>query len=425
METLRYNSTGSLVEAIQLALKRSGFYKGNLDGIFKSQTQDAVINFQKSKGLTADGIVGKDTYSALSPYLRGYAIYTICKGDTLYSIARRHSTTVNAITAANPEVNPQNLKIGSQIYVPFIFPLTPTNISYSYMLNAYVIDGLRARYPFLNIFSIGQSELGKELLTVKIGNGQKTLYYNAAFHANEWITTPVLLKFIEDYAAAIVSDGNIFGVKAMSLSAEYTLYLTPMVNPDGVDLVTGAISHGEIYDNAVKIANDYPSIPFPDGWNANINGIDLNLQFPALWEKAKETKYNEGFISPAPKEFPGNTPLSEPESRAVFDFTKRNDFLLTLSYHTQGELIYWKFDDFFPPLSYEIATRLSSVSGYSLDLTPENSDFAGYKDWFIKEYNRPSYTVEAGKGQNPLPITQFDKIYKENLGLLVTALTSV
>ncbi len=425
METLRYGNTGSLVEAVQLALKRSGFYKGNLDGIFKSQTQNAVTDFQKANGLTPDGIVGKATYSAIAPYLRGYFTHTIRKGDTLYSIARMHSTTVNAIASSNPNIDPLNLKIGSKIYVPFLFPLTPTSISYSYMLNTYILDGLKARYPFITLFSIGQSVMGKELLTVKIGTGAKTLYYNAAFHSNEWITTPVLLKFIEDYASAIASDGEIFGVKANDLSQKYTLYLTPMVNPDGVDLVTGAISHGEDYDNAVNIATNYPNISFPDGWNANINGVDLNLQFPALWEKAKEVKSSEGFTSPAPKEFPGFSPLSEPESRAVYDFTNKNNFLLTLSYHTQGELIYWKFSDFMPPRSYEIGDKLSSVSGYSLELTPENSDFAGYKDWFIQKYNRPSYTVEVGKGQNPLPISQFDKIYSDNLGLLVTAMTNL
>ena len=43
----------------------------------------------------------------------------------------------------------------------------------------------------------------------------------------------------------------------------------------------------------------------------------------------------------------------------------------------------------------------------------------GYKDWFIQTYNRPGYTIEAGLGENPLPITQFDEIYKNNLGILI------
>ena len=49
------------------------------------------------------------------------------------------------------------------------------------------------------------------------------------------------------------------------------------------------------------------------------------------------------------------------------------------------------------------------------------SSFAGYKDWFIKVFRRPGFTIEAGSGENPLPIGQFEEIYRDNLGILVTA----
>ena len=66
-----------------------------------------------------------------------------------------------------------------------------------------------------------------------------------------------------------------------------------------------------------------------------------------------------------------------------------------------------------------IGRQFSNVSGYSLETTPYSSSFAGYKDWFIQQYNRPAYTIEAGLGQNPLPISQFDTIYGDNIGILV------
>ena len=65
---------------------------------------------------------------------------------------------------------------------------------------------------------------------------------------------------------------------------------------------------------------------------------------------------------------------------------------------------------------------MSERSGYSLEITPEYSSFAGYKDWFIQTYNLPGYTIEAGLGVNPLPLSQFDKIYRDNIGILVTGL---
>lgn len=111
METLKLNSTGPTVELVQSILKKLGFYKGNIDGIFGPQTQSAVINFQKQFGLNPDGIVGPKTWSALMPYIDGYTIYTIRNGDTIYNLANRFSTTTNAILTANPNINANNLLI--------------------------------------------------------------------------------------------------------------------------------------------------------------------------------------------------------------------------------------------------------------------------------------------------------------------------
>ena len=67
----------------------------------------------------------------------------------------------------------------------------------------------------------------------------------------------------------------------------------------------------------------------------------------------------------------------------------------------------------------KIGKKFAELSGYTLTDVPYNSSFAGFKDWFIQKYNKPGYTIEAGIGENPLPITQFDEIYNDNLGILV------
>lgn len=124
--------------------------------------------------------------------------------------------------------------------------------------------------------------------------------------------------------------------------------------------------------------------------------MDLNLQFPAGWEQAKQIKFEQGFTSPAPRDFVGFGPLTEPEALAIYNFTLEHDFSLILSYHTQGEVIFWQFQDYRPQKSFFIGSQFSNFSGYSLEDTPFNSSFAGYKDWFIQSYIRPGYTIEAG-----------------------------
>ena len=278
------------------------------------------------------------------------------------------------------------------------------------------------RYPFCRTEVIGQTRFGRELRTLVIGNGKRRVFYSAAHHANEWITTPVLLKFAEEFAQALETGGNIFGVPAQTLAERVTIYTLPMADPDGVDLVTGAIAPGQPqYERAREFADNYPNIPFPSGWKANLNGVDLNLQYPAGWLQAREIKFSQGYTRPGPRDYVGRAPLDQTESAAIGEYTLRIDPDLVLAYHSQGKEIYWQFLNYEVPGARELGEELARVSGYTLAQPAESSSYAGFKDWFIKMFRRPGYTVEVGQGMNPLPLEQFDEIYRDNLGILVTA----
>lgn len=369
MEILKLGSNGTLVEYLQSTLKTLGFYKGNIDGIFGNQTKSAVITFQREFGISQDGIVGKDTWNKLSNF----------------------------------------------------FYIVPTDISYGSNILSINLEGFSKKYPFLEQGNFGYSALGKNLKYLKFGNGSKQVFYSASIHANEWITSVLIMKFIENLSTAYLNKSTIWGYPAQELFNNYSLYLVPMINPDGVDLVVGNTQKylPDIYAQAKKLSTNYPSIPFPNGWKANINGIDLNLQFPAEWETARINKYAQGYTKPGPRDFVGSRPLEASETLALYNFTLSKNFSLILAYHTQGEVIYWKFLNYLPPNSYEIGKHFSQVSGYLLESTPYSSGFAGYKDWFIQNYNRPGYTIEAGIGENPLPISQFQEIYNKNIGILI------
>lgn len=416
---MQEGSLGPEVELLQSILKKLQFYSGKIDGIFNLATKEALIRFQKNYGVKPDGIVGKNTMARLKPYINGYTYYVIRPGDTLYKIAMQFNTNVNFILFANNNINPNELQIGQVIIVPF-GEVVKTDISYTYSFMQSNLNALRTIYPFLQFGSIGNSVLNRQITYVKIGNGSKQVLYNSSIHANEWITAVLTMKFIERFSKSYVLDTNIFGYRARDLFEDCSLYIIPMMNPDGVDLVTGYFNENdEIYKQASNIARSYPEIPFPSGWKANIKGVDLNLQFPANWEEAMEIKYAEGFRTPAPRDYVGVAPISQPESIALYNFTNRNKIRLTISFHSQGKVIYWRYLDYMPEGSFEIAREFSRVSGYELDETPLRSSFAGYRDWFIQDFNRPGFTVEVGEGENPLPISSFDEIYSNIEGIFV------
>ncbi len=301
-----------------------------------------------------------------------------------------------------------------------VLGIVPTDVPMTYEVCERSIRELAKTYPAIKTRVLTETAFGRSVQALELGTGRRRVLYTAAHHANEWITAPVLLKFAEELAGAAASGGEIRGVSARFVLETARICLVPMVNPDGVDLVTGGIREGtQPYVLAEKIARDFPDVPFPAGWKANLMGVDLNLQYPAGWLRAREIKFSQGYTRPAPRDYVGRAPLGQPEARALARYTWEVDPALVLALHTQGREIYWQFQDIPVPGARELGEEFARVSGYALAEVPAASGFAGYKDWFIQDFRRPGFTIECGLGENPLPLSQFAEIYRDNLGIFI------
>lgn len=258
---------------------------------------------------------------------------------------------------------------------------------YTYTNLSADIEYFCTHYPEHPVFSIGKSLSGRDIYAIKLGRGMRRLFLSGAYHGTEHLTAKVLMKFATDIAC-----GNIGYDAALD---DVSLYIVPMVNPDGNGIAATGIYH-----------------------QANARGVDINHNFDALWELSKQALAAAGFDKPGATKYPGSFPESEPETRAIADFTRENRFDAVMALHSQGEVIYYDFCGIVPDGTEEYLSEFERVSRYRRDVAVGSAACGGFKDWFIKKFRRPGFTVEIGLGENPLPLSDFDSIYKDVFPIL-------
>ncbi len=264
--------------------------------------------------------------------------------------------------------------------------------AYTYSKLERDLEKYKSRFTNATIFSIGKSVEGRKLYALRIGRGDgNKILFNGAHHGMEWLTSKLLIQF-----AFELTEGCFDRVLP---GKDYTLYIIPMINPDGVEIA----SMGK-------------------EWQANANGVDLNHNYDAMWHMSKQSEKELGISGPCKSRFSGNFPESEPESHSLANFTRQNNFDIVLAFHSQGEVIYQDFCGFIPEKSYLYSYNFEKVSPYRVETPIAEASHGGYKDWFIKTFKRPGFTIEIGKGKNPLDMEMFPHIYERTLPLMIEAL---
>lgn len=279
------------------------------------------------------------------------------------------------------------------------------------------LEMLERQYPFLQRQVIGKTCFGREIQAVRLGEGETCSLVVGAHHGLEWITSLVLLRYIEHFCHCWQEGRELLGYRPAEMAQTRSCWVVPMLNPDGVDIALRRIPT----ERLAEVTALCPWEQLPCCWQANGRGVDLNHNYDALWQQGKALEPVYGILGPGPTRYGGEAPLSEPESRALAEFTEKISPRLVVAYHSQGEEIYYSFGENTPRAGSQMADLLCGVSGYR-KMEPEGiAGCRGYKDWFISRFHRPGFTVEVGRGKNPLPLEQFPEIYRKNLPLLLLA----
>ena len=244
---------------------------------------------------------------------------------------------------------------------------------------------------------IGKSREGRSLYAFFTGtHGGAVGLSQYAIHARERITA---FLGIEHIKRGVTGGG---------------VWILPLMNPDGALLSERGLGSAsqERREFLLKL-NGKEDFSL---WKANADGVDLNLNFPARWGTGRGN-----IFTPAPHGYVGSKPLCEPESRALALFTEEVAPDYTVSWHTKGEEIYWKFHQ--SPArarrDKRLARVLSRTTGYPLKSTPFSA--GGYKDWCVESLKIPAFTVEVGSDEraHPLGFGDLPDLIDKNLEALV------
>lgn len=270
-------------------------------------------------------------------------------------------------------------------------------------------------YFFINVETIGKSTLGRPIECYTIGNKNKKVLFCGAFHGMEWITSLVLYRFIINICNSIINHKTIQNEKLWEYFTNTSLAVIPCVNPDGVEICINGSKASKNLENYI----DYISEGNTSSWQSNAMGVDINHNFNADWHSLKNKEIAMGITTPRASRYGGFYPESEPETIALANFCRKNDILSATAFHTQGEEIYWNFGEHTPAVSERIAQRMAELSNYTLNQPESIATGGGFKDWVIDELKIPAFTVELGKGKNPLSIAQLEAIYDKVEKMLV------
>lgn len=346
---------------------------------------------------------------------------TVGSGMTSGGISGPGSVPVSSDVTVPAVVGAGDISFAGQLTNPIV----KVTDKYSYDQMSSDISSLKSRYgSHMQVNTIGTSLDGRSLYEMVIGNpnASKQILIHAGIHAREYMT-PLLVMKQAEHLLAFYDSGSYQGRNLSDILAGVAIHIVPMVNPDGITISqfgVSALRSSELR----QIVNQCYAQDKADGrtsqsfdryqtlWKANGRGVDLNQNFPALWETITTGPSHASYAN-----YKGTSSLSEPESQALANLANSRNWTLTISYHSMGNLVYWDFaGNKVSAQSKALAALVTGITGYR---TNGSSGKGGFKDYVqIKDNPIPSLTIEVGSVACPMPVSEFGNVWNSNQSIM-------
>ncbi len=255
--------------------------------------------------------------------------------------------------------------------------------------------------------AVGKSVVGRDIGAIVIGDSREYVLYAGGIHGSERLTVLLLLKFALELCRSLRDGTPISDVKASSLLWDKGLIIVPLANPDGYEIAQNGYSSGGVFANKIKRLSNGDTTH----WNANARGVDINHNFNSDWDKVRTAERAAGIFGPGAGKYGGERPESEPETQALVKLCEDFNIRHLFAFHSQGEVIFPPEAEKKIPRADRMAQIMAISSGYSIETPTGTAVGGGFKDWFVDEFRRPGFTIEIGKGHNPLPMADLHDIY--------------
>ena len=395
----------------------------------------ASVNASTMQAITAAG--GTDTTHALvsssgnSASTPADSIGSTSFGPTVPGTTGSSTSSLNQLFGSGTSTSGSSNVLNALSTVPLPAGYYCSNVgTYTYQEMQVDLNTLKATYPKMQMDVLGNTIDGRQLYHVVVGNpsAPHKILVHGGIHAREYISSQLVMREIVALLEMQQNNWLYHGQSVATLLQNTCIHFVPMVNPDGITLVQGGVD--ALNTQAAKTmvmsmaAQDQVTdlAAYLRKWKNNINGVNLNRNFDAFWQEATPKVDH-----PSNMFYKGTGPESEVESKALANLCRQLRPDYTISYHTQGRVIYWYFGETgnYKAKGQYLANVVHQNTGYTISDTWSQTDAAGFKDWAVQKLDIPSVTIELGRGTSPVDESQITQMWTENDGILPDLLVGI